>query len=407
MKQKILILSAFVVIMSQITSCKKDNSTQSTNNTSNSSIEVISSNITLNRKLTKRKDGLLPDYYVSGMIEINNGAILTVDSGVVIKFKSGAGFLITGGGGLNAIGTATAPIKFTGDQQTAGYWGGLYFVDADNTSNRLEFCTIEYGGKDSYLYDEGNIVVGSNSYGMARLAMRNCTVRYSLQNGIYVSSNSFLTDFTNNTVTLNTMEPLIIDPHAYFTLGTSNSFTGNTNDYIKIPNQLTGTETTHSLTFEKVNVPFLVAGNLYIGNTFTLNPGCRVLMGQNTEIQINGQFGKQGVIKAIGTSVDSIIITGLQKTNGFWNRIGIESADNNDFRFCRIEYGGKPGNLFNDDGLVVVSDEVTATVNLVNCKIQHSLRYGLYLLSATTYNSSVSTINSFLDNSAGNVYIKP
>ena len=404
MLNKLILISISTLLLINV-SCKKDDENIEDNSTQ---VEVLSGVISSNRHLVKNTNGLSPDYFVSGILEINNNAVLTVDSGVVIKFKSGAGILINEGAGLNAIGTVNKPIVFTGEQPTNGYWGGLYFIDSDNINNQLNYCVIEYGGKDSYLYDEGNIVIGSNDYGMARVAINNSTIRRSLKCGISVSKNSFLTDFSHNNITLNTEEPIILEPMSYFDLDTTNSYNGNGKDYIKIPNQYSY-YTTFAIVFPSINVPYYISGNLNLGAGLDISAGVRIIMGQGSEIDVNGKFGKAGYFNAVGTATDSIIITGMQPTPGYWNRIMFSSLDvKNEFKYCRVEYGGKTGNTLDENALIAMyslSDQ--ASIKITNSRLQNSLSYGLFLLQGFNYNSDISTANTYSNNISGNIFIKP
>ena len=60
-----------------------------------------------------------------GGVTVGPTATLTVEPGVVVQFQSGAGNKLNIQGGLNAIGTITQPITFTGVITTPGSWAGL------------------------------------------------------------------------------------------------------------------------------------------------------------------------------------------------------------------------------------------------------------------------------------------
>ncbi len=98
-------------------------------------------------------------YIIDNQLTINEGSIVTVDPGVVIKFKSG-GWLIVNGG-LKAIGKADRKIIFTsihddsatgdtnnngtGSTPGSGDWYGIdYNVTASDTENYLKNCEVRY-----------------------------------------------------------------------------------------------------------------------------------------------------------------------------------------------------------------------------------------------------------------------
>ena len=105
-------------------------------------------------------------YWVTGTVTVNNGATLTVQPGVIVKFSnSTAAQLLMSGGKLNAAGTAANPIVFTsiaddsvggdtgGDGPTtgsAGTWCNLAFTNSGSNvglSSSLSYATVRYAGK--------------------------------------------------------------------------------------------------------------------------------------------------------------------------------------------------------------------------------------------------------------------
>ena len=99
-------------------------------------------------------------YIVTTTVQVHEGAKLTIDPGVTIRFKQDTGLTI--GGELNAIGTENKRIIFTSHQPTPvpGDWFGLKFVDSsvdahyDSNGNYIygsivKFSKIEFGGKQN------------------------------------------------------------------------------------------------------------------------------------------------------------------------------------------------------------------------------------------------------------------
>lgn len=101
-------------------------------------------------------------YAVFGEIKISDGAALTIDPNVTVKFAKDSYFYVYGS--LNAAGTEEQPITFTslkddtlaGDTNgdgpisvpAPGDWTYIKFFDSSNDSNtRLQYTTFRYGGK--------------------------------------------------------------------------------------------------------------------------------------------------------------------------------------------------------------------------------------------------------------------
>jgi len=125
----------------------------------------------------------------SGTIVIGKDATtsakLTIEPGSQVRFNGNYYIQIGNGpnkGALYAVGTESSPIVFTSDKPTPqpGDWHGIIFLDTtDDSLTQMAYCTVEYGGSTS-IYGERASLYFEN----ANPQITNCTVRYSLTNGI-------------------------------------------------------------------------------------------------------------------------------------------------------------------------------------------------------------------------------
>lgn len=147
-------------------------------------------------------------YLISGFVFVNDGQVLTIEAGTVIRAKTGQGTLssaliVSRGGRIIAEGTNTEPIIFTveGDDlkgsipvETKGLWGGLIILgnavinttsgedliegipvseprgvyggnDDDDNSGILRYVSIRHGGTN---IGEGNEINGLTLGGVGR-----------------------------------------------------------------------------------------------------------------------------------------------------------------------------------------------------------------------------------------------
>jgi hypothetical protein len=106
------------------------------------------------------------DRYYSEMTIAPTGT-LTIEPGVTVLFAGD----ITVKGVLNAIGTPSEPITFTGESATPGWWIGLNFVGTpeQHAIGHLSYATIEYGG-----YGGGGMISLEN----ADVTFTHCILRY-------------------------------------------------------------------------------------------------------------------------------------------------------------------------------------------------------------------------------------
>jgi len=70
--------------------------------------------------------------------------LLTIDPGTTLVFMNHAGLKVSAAGGLAAAGTAEAPVVFTGEAPTPGYWNGISFDRSAEYDNVISHATIEY-----------------------------------------------------------------------------------------------------------------------------------------------------------------------------------------------------------------------------------------------------------------------
>ena len=119
-------------------------------------------------------------YIVDGPMRTDLGDVLTIDPGNTLLFTSNGWLYIRGQ--LNALGTASEPITFTAQTQTAGGWIGL-FIDGGvhQALAQLDYVTIEYAGSD---INGANIEVANG-----QLMVRHSIIRYSLTDGVRFDSN--------------------------------------------------------------------------------------------------------------------------------------------------------------------------------------------------------------------------
>jgi hypothetical protein len=114
-------------------------------------------------------------YYVLDDVTTAAGSMLKVEPGVEVHFDNYTGLLLYGI--LEAIGTPSQPILFTGTTATPGWWDGISIKgrqEKRNFGSILRFVTIEYGG-----VQWGNLNLGS-----AVASVSNAIIRYSSYNGV-------------------------------------------------------------------------------------------------------------------------------------------------------------------------------------------------------------------------------
>ncbi len=345
-------------------------------------IEVRDGNITSSR--TWVPQGLY--FNVTGGIHVYNGATLTTNPGCLVKFNAGAALYIGyySAATLNAVGTSGSHIAFTSNAATpapADWRGIVFFNSTVDGSTIMDYCTVEYGGLDSY---NSNINCDN-----ASPTIQNCTIRYSDGYGIYCDNNSAPT-LTNNTINDNGTYPISEYCNLLDSNVTGNTGSGNGTDAI----QVRGGSITSSHTWIPQDFYFNITTSgihVYGGATLTINPGCLVKFDGDTALYIG--YYSAAILNAVGTSGNPITFTSSASTPAPEDWYGIVFFNSTDdsatiMDYCTVEYGGKGGydsNIFCDN----------ASPTIQNCTIRHSDGYGIY---CDNYSAPTLTNNTISNN---------
>ena len=295
-------------------------------------------------------------YVICGTFQatILPGATLTIEPGVQVEFEANGELNVEGG--LNAVGSPTEPITFTGSTPTPGLWGGIV-VNQYSTQlavANLDWVILEYGG--------------SNSGTGAQLF---------IDNGVVTMTNSIVRDGGGYGVFVNhDLHPQITDTlfqgngkDAIGMVGASSDLrfhnltaVGNNLDVIRIEGN---SNMPGDHIWQNAGIPYLFAGSAsnQTGDTLTIEPGTLIKFGSSTGLYIGGS------LEAVGLPGQSITFTGQTATPGTWNGIQLEGTASSDamahFEFATIEYGG---NSYDAANVRVLSGQV---------QMRHSIvRYG-------------------------------
>jgi fibronectin type 3 domain-containing protein len=330
------------------------------------------------------------DYHMpSNRTEI--GAALTIAPGITLIFPSGAMLEIDADGTLNAIGTSSEPITFTGLQATAGFWNGIQFT-FNHTNNIMQHTVVEYGGGGGNA--EANVgVFGSD--GM--LTIKDSILRNSALNGFYFGNNITLT--MENVTTTGNARPGNLDFYTLGLLDKNSSYTGNSDDRLLVTNNTSSSLT--SMTIPKLDVPY------YFDHTTTMHVPLILTIEPGAELQFNAGGGfnvdNTGAIVAQGTAAEPITFTGAVKTKGYWNGIQVTfSSIPTLFDHTVIEYAGSPdGNTYALIGYFGADTNGSVT----NSVLRSSQNHGIWLNASTT--GDFTTGNTWEDIDGDDIYYAP
>lgn len=331
------------------------------------------------------------DYIVTCFAKLGDNNI-TIDAGVVIEFEQDAGLAMSEKSKIAFNGTKDKPILLTGSEKVKGYWIGIGSFST-YAGNIMAHTTIEYaGGKPIPSWpgkQQGNLCLGRTT---SVMAIENSTFKNSLAYGLWADGSAEI----KNTIFTGNDWPIRADFEDSDLFDNSNSFEGNTNDYVYMTG---GSGDLSNQTFKEINVPYLLdAGDTYGRIKFkkgalTVEPGVELVMKQGSRDLQMFSFSGEGSVRMIGTAEKPIIIRGWEDTPGNWNTIEVNTSNTlNEIAHVEIHNAGNPTSKHN--GAIWLRSSSALKVNDV--KFVGCYEYAMSFQNIT--NSNFSSSNLTLDN---------
>jgi hypothetical protein len=303
-------------------------------------------------------------YIVESSLNVT-GATLTIQPGTILRFQQGKEMTVATTGKLVAVGTATEPIVFTGEEPIRGYWGGLRFYQSNSTQNELRYVTIEYGGG----YWDANLVISGSSSSPARVKIANCTLAESETDGLYVNEYSVIDEFASNVITANAQGVAYMAADVVGYLDDTSSYVGNDADFVRI----WGSTVSRDQEWAGIDADYLAEGSITVSANLTIDPGARIVFTSGEEMTVDND----GTMAAAGTADSPIVFTGAEQTRGFWGglRFYQSNSTDNELDYVVIEYGG---GYWDADLVLSGTSSSPVRVKVTNSTMQGSGTYGLY-----------------------------
>lgn len=144
------------------------------------------------------------------------GATLTIQPGTQLEVAYNRDLTVEGA--LNAIGTATQPIVFTGVSKESAAWNGIHVQQAGSAT--IEYATIEYAGQFYY--------AGLSKTGSGNLTLRNSTIS-AYRFGLYITNSTGRHEITRNLFTGNRVGVMVQNQPS--TIFLTNNLIENSSEY--------------------------------------------------------------------------------------------------------------------------------------------------------------------------------
>ena len=286
----------------------------------------------IRRSISNGSTGQFQPDRASGRPTVVGEVELTIEAGAKFLFNEDAGIDVESGA-LIAEGTPSKIILMQGATETSGYWRGVS-IRSKNPANSLKYVTISHGGSDYWdpccPYDSRKANLNIFEEGIATI--ENVSLKNGADYGMHVAGDSKLSSFAFNSFSGNGKASLSISANNLKSLDSASDFSG--------PVVVRGQNVDSDGTWKALNTHYEVLKENEISivenATITIQAGASFRFQEDAGLLVD-----VGVLKALGTSEDTISFKGTTQTSGWWKGIAITSPDNaNQITYASIAHGG-------------------------------------------------------------------
>ncbi len=320
-------------------------------------------------------------YVVTTSVTVSSGATLTIEPGVVVRFRLGTGLTLgtsTSTGVLVANGASGAPIVFRADQPVPApdFWNGILFTNS-TLASQMRHCVVEDAGRGA---NDAGVRVNS---GLATLS--DCIVRRCAGYGIYIGAGTARPDLTNLTADSNTSHPLHIDISNWPANVGGLTFVSNGQQSL----ELGGGTLSSDASLLPLAWPYVVASTITVQGplapTLTVPPAAVLRFRASAALSVG--VSALGRLSAVGASGQEIVFTSDQPTSAPGGYPGVRLGDftlaTSELRHCRIEFAGQ--------GATPALEINACDPTVAQSEIRQCLQDGVAIINASPTLQSLST----------------
>ncbi len=308
--------------------------------------------------------GSSPYTICSSGATIGPTATVTIQPGVTIQFSTGVNSMLIIQGALNAIGTITQPITFTGVVTTPGSWAAIYadYITSTPAILNLSYVTIDGGGNGS---SKAQIYADR-----AAVTLTHSLVRNGSNNGLYFTYREAGLNIQTTSFMSNGSNAIELVTPATDILLSNLSASGNGTNAVYLYAQ--GWNVTGQRHWTNPGIPYLID---YLptnqpGDKLTIDPGSELRFTSNSGLVIGGQ------LKTIGLPGQPITFTAQTPAPGGWRGIVIDGGTGSNavaqLDYATVEYGGSDSGGAN---IIVTNGQLIARHTIVRYSAKDGLQF--------------------------------
>jgi hypothetical protein len=347
------------------------------------------------QSLTNWRDGA--DYIVDCRFTVSNGT-LSIAPGTEIQFTSGGSIQIESQGRIDANGTAAAPIRFLPTSGTP-FWGGmLIYSSSVHSISNCEFVSAGVAGAFSFPFD----ATAALQVGKGTVNINNCTVRNAAGDGVYFNDYDVIniSSFANNIIRDNSGFPVVISVGLLNNMNmTSNQFTGNGTNRIRLYNSDVVGSLNGNITWNNPGIPYEFSNSNV--NSVNVQQSLTINAGVTLYVESGFSFQASGTLTVNGTAAQPVIIQGKQSLAGWWHGINVWSnSPANSLNYLTVSDGGGYAWIDTDVSCISVGTYTSAPAQLTmnNCTIRNSPGCGIETSATAVLNQTGTTFVNVVNN---------
>jgi len=335
-------------------------------------------------------------YLIRDFIQITEGAVVTIEPGVTLKFEGPMGIDVgsTNGGKLVAVGTALDPIVFTSNASPPlpGDWRAIHLWDGTMAGTRIAYAKLDYCGAD-----RSGCIVG-DGVGANLVTIDHVTIDHvgPDSDGILeydVDSNFVITNSTFSNIP-DGQYAISVQGASFAGIGANNTFNGGATI------EIVGGIINSTASWVDPGTPVAVTGGLWLQGVeldnpvLTIGAGMKLMFAAtNPPAEFSVGFAGPATLVIAGTSSNRVSLTSLAATPDLGDWVGLEVWGGATARisYADISYAGSDGVSGGGD-LILENGNSTAQIVVDHASFTYSRGYGIYLDCAGATVTPLSTV---------------
>lgn len=316
-----------------------------------------------------------------------NGGLLTIEAGATLKFNADISLIIAEDGRLTLSGTAEAPVRLVGQEESVGFWRGLN-VSSSGAANVLDHFVIAHAGSRGWNggdYSTGSIFADTSS----GATLTNCEIAEGGGHGFVALEQSELS--ISECVIRDHVQGGYVHADAAGNIAADNEFVDNATNVVRVG--FSSADILQAETWQNIGVPWRVETRLNVRAPLTIAPGAVVEFDQD----IGAVVAAEGRLTLQGDAEAPITLTGVEKTRGYWQGVRVETrGSENTFDHVVFEFAGSRDWNGAEDSSAALRFEDGSSMSITNTTFREHGNYAVWAGDAVVFPSFED--NTFADN---------